>query len=88
MTYDAAAVETAVLASVQFMPRRHLPEKAIDLLDEAGSRVKLRTEPRASEKYKLDDTSPKVVTKEDIEELVSERTGLPVEAVRQRLKKK
>jgi ATP-dependent Clp protease ATP-binding subunit ClpC len=88
VTYDAAAVETAVLASVQFMPRRHLPEKAIDLLDEAGSRVKLRTEPGASKKYKLDDASPKVVAKEDIEELVSERTGLPVEQVRQRLKKK
>ena len=132
VTYDAAAVETAVIASVQFMPRRHLPEKAIDLLDEAGSRVKLRSEPTEiaecrkrlrsivqqlnaalashdlaksrschdeerqereklrllREKYKVDDASPKVVTKEDIEELISERTGLPVEQVRQRLKKK
>jgi ATP-dependent Clp protease ATP-binding subunit ClpC len=130
--YDATAVETAVLASVQFIPRRPLPEKAIDLLDEAGSRVKLRTAPGEiaecqkrirsitrqlnaalashdsaksrsyhdeehqereklrllREKYKLDDASPKVVTKDDIEALVAERTGLPVEQVRQRLKKK
>ena len=83
VTYDAAAVESAVLASVRFMPRRYLPEKAIDLLDETGSRVKLQRE-----KHKLDAVSPGVVTKENIEELVSERTGLPVEDVRQRLKKK
>jgi len=132
VTYDAAAVEAAVFASVQFMPRRHLPEKAIDLLDEAGSRVKLRAEPDEivecrkrlrsfakqeeaalashefekagpyaenarqereklrllREKYRLDDSLPRVVTKADIEELVSERTGLLVEDVRQRLQKK
>jgi ATP-dependent Clp protease ATP-binding subunit ClpA len=42
VTYDAAALESAVLASVQFMPRGRLPEKAIDLLDETGSHLKLR----------------------------------------------
>lgn len=132
VTYDVAAVETAVLASVQFMPRRHLPEKAIDLLDEAGSRTKLRSEPDEivecrkrlrsfatqeeaalaknefekagryaenareeqeklrllREKHKLDDNAARTVTKEDIEELVAERSGLPVEGVRQRLQKK
>jgi ATP-dependent Clp protease ATP-binding subunit ClpC len=132
VTYDATAVETAVFASVQFMPRRHLPEKAIDLLDEAGSRVKLRTEPDEivecrkrlrsfakqeqaaladhefekagpyaenarqereklrllREKYKLDNASPRVVTKEDIEELIADRTGLPLETVRQHLRKR
>ena len=132
VTYDAAAVETAVVASVQFMPRRHLPEKAIDLLDEAGSRVKLRTEPDEivecrkrlrsfakqeeaalanhefekagpyaenarqereklrllREKYKLENASPKAVTREDIEELIADRTGLPLETVRQRLRKR
>jgi ATP-dependent Clp protease ATP-binding subunit ClpC len=132
VAYDATAVETAVLASVQFMPRRHLPEKAIDLLDEAGSRVKLRTEPDEivecrkrlrlfakqeeaalanhefekagpyaenarqereklrllREKYKLENASPKAVTREDIEELIADRTGLPLETVRQHLRKR
>jgi len=83
VTYDDAAVESAVVASVQFMPRRHLPEKAIDLLDEAGSRVKLRRE-----KSKTDDVSQRAVTQADIDELVAERTGLPVERVKQRLYKK
>ena len=134
VVYEDAAIETAVLASVQFMPHRHLPEKAIDLLDEAGSRVKLRHEMEPTEivacrqrvrsivrqmeaaqasqdyvksrscseeehreretlrllreKYKLNDVSPRVVTKKDIEKLISERAGLPLERVRQRLQKK
>jgi ATP-dependent Clp protease ATP-binding subunit ClpC len=134
VVYEDAAIETAVLASVQFMPHRHLPEKAIDLLDEAGSRVKLRHEMEPTEivacrqrvrsivrqmeaalasqdlvksrlcaederreretlrllreKYKLDNASPKAVTREDIEELIADRTGLPLETVRQRLRKR
>ena len=44
VTYDDAAIQTAVRASIQFMPNRQLPEKAIDLIDEAGARVKLRDE--------------------------------------------
>ena len=38
--------------------------------------------------YKVDDISSKVVTKEHIEELISERAGLAIDAVRGRLKKK
>jgi ATP-dependent Clp protease ATP-binding subunit ClpC len=134
VAYQDAAIEAAVLASVQFMPHRQLPEKALDLLDEAGSRVKLRHEMEPTEivacrqrvrsivrqmeaalashdlvksrscaeeerreretlrllreKYKLDDVSLRVVTREDIEELISDRTGLPLETVRQRLRKR
>src|ERR1700756_1539562 len=36
------AIETAVYQSNRYIPDRFLPDKAIDLLDEAGSRVKLR----------------------------------------------
>ncbi|MBQ3981985.1 MAG: AAA family ATPase, partial [Treponema sp.] len=35
--YSAGAVEEAVKLSVQFMPDRRLPDKAIDIIDEAGS---------------------------------------------------
>ncbi len=134
VAYQDAAIEAVVLGSVQFMPHRHLPEKALDLLDEAGSRVKLQHEVEPNEivacrqrvrsiirqmeaalashdfvksrscaeverreratlrllreKYKLDDVSLRVVTREDIEELIADRTGLPLEAVRQRLRKR
>lgn len=35
--YSAGAVEEAVKLSIQFMPDRRLPDKAIDIIDEAGS---------------------------------------------------
>ncbi|MBP7867602.1 MAG: ATP-dependent Clp protease ATP-binding subunit [Acidobacteria bacterium] len=42
LTYTDNAVETAVRLSSRFIPDRFLPDKAIDVLDEAGARVKLR----------------------------------------------
>src|SRR5436853_6342820 len=40
--YTADAVETAVIQSQRYIPDRFLPDKAIDIIDEAGARVKLR----------------------------------------------
>ena len=42
VAYNADAIETAVYTSTRFIPDRFLPDKAIDLIDEAGARVKLR----------------------------------------------
>src|ERR1039457_7249405 len=42
VAYTDEAVESAVHASTRFIPDRFLPDKAIDLIDEAGARVKLR----------------------------------------------
>ncbi len=42
VAYTDDALETAVMASSRFIPDRFLPDKAIDLIDEAGARVKLR----------------------------------------------
>ncbi len=36
------AVDTAVRLSVRYLPDRRLPDKAVDLMDEAASRVRLR----------------------------------------------
>ncbi len=41
VTYSDEAVEVAVRSSIRYIPDRFLPDKAIDLLDEAGARVKL-----------------------------------------------
>ena len=83
VVYDNTAIETAVRASTQFMPRRPLPGIAADLLDEAGSRVKLRLE-----KQKPADVSLTTVTGADIETVVAEMTGFSIDAIRQRLGKK
>src|ERR1035437_7472937 len=40
--YTDDAIETAVFTSSPYIPDRFLPDKAIDLIDEAGARVKLR----------------------------------------------
>jgi ATP-dependent Clp protease ATP-binding subunit ClpC len=42
VTYRDEALEAAVYQSNRYITDRFLPDKAIDLLDEAGSRVKLR----------------------------------------------
>jgi ATP-dependent Clp protease ATP-binding subunit ClpC len=42
VAYTDEAIESSVYASTRFIPDRFLPDKAIDLIDEAGARVKLR----------------------------------------------
>jgi ATP-dependent Clp protease ATP-binding subunit ClpC len=42
VSYAEEALEAAVYQSARYITDRFLPDKAIDLLDEAGSRVKLR----------------------------------------------
>src|SRR6202047_59932 len=42
VAYTDEAIENAVHASTRFIPDRFLPDKAIDLIDEAGARVNLR----------------------------------------------
>ena len=40
--YDREALRTAIYQSNRYITDRHLPDKAIDVIDEAGARVKLR----------------------------------------------
>src|SRR5256712_8485080 len=42
VTYTDDAINFAVAHSTRYIPDRFLPDKAIDLIDEAGGRVKLR----------------------------------------------
>ena len=52
VTFGDGAIEAAVCASRVFLPGRHLPDRAIDLMDEAAAAVKLRREaepPEAAE---------------------------------------
>ena len=42
VAYTQEAVEAAVYTSSRYIPDRFLPDKAVDLVDEAGARVKLR----------------------------------------------
>src|SRR6202158_5858838 len=123
------ALRYSVYLSNRYSPDRFLPDKAIDLIDEAGARVKLRqatvpeevgevqkpvkfithrmetaianhefekarfySEEERKEKenlrglrdrYKLDDASTGIVTREDIEEVVSRWTGIGVTSIKE-----
>ncbi len=129
VTYTDEAIEFSVRHSNRYIPDRFLPDKAIDLVDEAGARVKLRQtalpeeitevqkrikfivhrmenaianhefekarfysdEERKErenlrglrEKHHLDESSTGVVNREDIEEVVSRWTGVPVASIKE-----
>ncbi len=52
--YTEEAIEAAVYQSSRYIPDRFLPDKAIDVIDEAGARVKLRVrrEPNLGEQQR------------------------------------
>lgn len=62
----------AVELSVRYMPDRRLPDKALDLLDEACTRVIIRTR-----HPDIDDNSANDVRPEDVAAVLSEWTGIP-----------
>ena len=60
-----SAIESAVRLSIKYIPEKFLPDKAIDLLDEASSRVKINEE-------------KEVVEDVDIERVVTALAGVPL----------
>jgi ATP-dependent Clp protease ATP-binding subunit ClpC len=66
------AIEQAVELSVRYLPDRRLPDKALDLLDEACARVVIRS-------ISPDDPAdePLEVTPRDVVEVLAEWTGIP-----------
>jgi len=101
------AINVAVAMSVRYLPDRFLPDKAIDLIDEACSKARMKASEtpqtlreladslkrmlekqaiNANSRKKSGDTSwysdseakPVLVTAEDIAEVISTATGIPV----------
>ena len=70
--YSPKSIKAAVELSSKFMNDRRLPDKAIDVIDEAGAAVKLRN--------KRDDYAQ--VTVKDIESLVSKIAKIPTRTVK------
>jgi len=129
VSYTADAVESAIYQSQRYIPDRFLPDKAIDIIDEAGARVKLRDsnmpyEIIESEKklrryaanvdrltaernfeqakifrqreqeemdrlsslrvlYNLVDAPLPTVSREDVEEVISRWTGIPITSLKE-----
>ncbi len=76
-------LKTAISYANRYLHDRFLPDKAIDLLDEACSRARIRWETQSAH------APTAIVTEEDIAVIVSVRTGIPTqkisEAERQKL---
>ncbi len=60
--YSQATLQAAVALSNRYITDRYLPDKAIDLLDEAGARVKLRTGGVVGEAHKTEEELHHVIT--------------------------
>ncbi|MCA2811638.1 MAG: ATP-dependent Clp protease ATP-binding subunit [Microcystis sp. M090S1] len=84
--YDQKAIEAAVNLSSRYINDRFLPDKAIDLLDEAGSRTHLRYSLQSTSPAEIREESPlinpesliPVVDAEEIAQIVAAWTGIPV----------
>jgi len=75
VTILSESVDAAVKLSVRYQPDKRLPDKALDLLDEACTRVTIRTV-APDMTVTIDDKSE--VTPVDIAAVLSEWTGIPV----------
>lgn len=84
---DSSAIRAAVDLSVKYIHDRQLPDKAIDILEEACSRVKV---PELSI-YGSDDKAAifnSVVTAEIVANVVSDLTGIPVQSLSKKEKER
>ncbi len=70
VVYDEGVIPAIVKFSTRYIPERFLPDKAIDILDEAGSAKKIQEEERPTELAELE---------KSIEALSAEKTALVAE---------
>ncbi|WP_201711239.1 ATP-dependent Clp protease ATP-binding subunit [Dolosigranulum pigrum] len=63
------ALELSATLSKRYIPERHLPDKAIDVMDEAAAKLRITTEI---------DTAKRMVDDQAIYSLIAKKTGIPV----------
>jgi ATP-dependent Clp protease ATP-binding subunit ClpA len=69
--YTNAALSTAAELSARYINYRHLPDKAIDVIDEAGAAQ--RVQPKSKQK--------KVITNREIEDIIAKIARIPAKTV-------
>lgn len=77
--YDPAAIAACVDLSIKFIHDRHLPDKAIDLLDQAGSKVKIANLKRPEKAKKIEERLEKLMMAEDEATNTAHKTALATE---------
>ncbi len=76
--FTPEAIRQAVKFAVRYIPDRNLPDKAIDLMDEAAARSQMSFASYSGDDEEKIEKITKEVTEEDIAEVVSLWTGIPV----------
>lgn len=71
VTYSTESIRNAVDLSAKYLHEKKLPDKAIDVMDEAGARVKLAS----------DSPEPSPVTVADMEAMVAKMANIPPKTV-------
>ncbi len=69
VSYTEEALESAVQLAVKHLPQRHLPDKAIDVIDEAGAQ------------HRLDGSPRRPVDVNDIERVVARMARVPMRTI-------
>ncbi len=87
VTFSPKAIVQAVKMSVRYIPDRNLPDKAIDLIDEAAAKSTMKFvsmgDEEAMEKVREEKNAISEVTEEEIAEVVSLWTGIPANTLTQ-----
>ena len=74
VTIPPAAVDAAVELSVRYLPGRFLPDKAIDLLDEAAAAMRIHCQ-------KTPGALPRPLQPQDVAQVVSRASGVPAQRI-------
>lgn len=83
VTIPDAVLHTAIQYADRYLHDRFLPDKAIDLLDEACSRARIRWEKKTQNA-----TKTAIVTEGDVAVIVAARTGIPTEKINEAQRQK
>ncbi len=77
------AIHAAIALTQRYMPNRQLPDKAIDALDQACARYRLKTISTQGRGMAFDSDTPASdrVTPHDVRKVVSRMTGIPIEEI-------
>src|SRR5712692_4507212 len=71
VTFSDDAIKLAAELSAKYIHDRHLPDKAIDVLDEAGARVRMLSTPTT------DNQQPTTIGEADVEQVVARMAKIP-----------
>ncbi len=90
VVYSDKALESAAELSAKYINDRYLPDKAIDVIDEAGALVKIKNSKGSLKKIKIDESMiEKIVSKiaRIPEKRVSEKENIKLKSLEQELEK-